>query len=534
MATPALILLPPIGLILLSERRLDPKAIPFLLIGASSYIGKHAIMFSLGQKSAGPSFWRWTRAIQLLALLVCATGAIFCIYEGQMLVFRGGFHKILTTVPVHFLLPTVVLSVFDALSNAQYCQETRRDVGANSGSSTDIATSKAAMDVMCVFISSFSFFLQTPTWVQVLSYGSVVVLTSIVSLLLRPSHPSSQAEELELEDYNPTAKLLPETDQHAPKARQRVGYCFGFNLKLWVFLLGLIGTKVSLERPTRENRIDDITSIRPITYIPQSSRRLDVVVSHYNEDPTSIKSFIDNLKEIPTIRGLDPNVIIYTKNNEIDPAELKQASGAAEVTALPNRGREGGTYLHHIINNWGNLANQTIFIQAHPHVPNRVLRRLEKYFYPLRTGMLDLGYRDTRGCNCLDCRDEHGWVDEAGIIPELMAKAHHIKCDANTKVSISYAGQFVVSHQRIWAIKKSVYESLNDRLVGENRIKLGGDEDSPDAPFFGYTIERSWNALFQCADLTGVRDMCPGLAIFGSEFADLRPPTPEDCGCLDE
>ncbi|KAF3920950.1 hypothetical protein ABW20_dc0106379 [Dactylellina cionopaga] len=342
-----------------------------------------------------------------------------------------------------------------------------------------------------------------------------------------------EIEELELEDYITTHKLLMYGGTNAAKRKHSKRTPYAFNLKLWIFFVGLVGTKLLSEKTAYSTRIDGITSNGSSNVSFQPTRRLDIVVSHYNEDAGKLGSLIDAIKAIPNIKGLEPNLIIYTKNNESDISEIMSLTGANQVTILPNEGREGGTYLHHIISRWDDLANHTLFIQAEPHSPSRIISRLKNYFEPTRTGMLDLGYRELRGCSCLDCRDEYGFRDETNFIPDLMATAHHIKCDENTRVDISYKGQFIVSATRIRSAKKALYESINNKLVGENRIKLGGAEDSLDAPVFGYAVERSWNILFQCADLTGAMDMCPGLTLLKTGFGDLQRPNPEDCGCMD-
>ncbi|EWC47844.1 hypothetical protein DRE_02726 [Drechslerella stenobrocha 248] len=174
-----------------------------------------------------------------------------------------------------------------------------------------------------------------------------------------------------------------------------------------------------------------------------------------------------------------------------------------------------------------------MFVQAKPHTPERIVGRLGAYFDPERTGMMDLGYRELRQCSCTDCRDEYGWTDETNLIPELMSEAHNVRCNERTRVSLSYKGQFVVSAKRIRSLRRKIYEGLESKLVGEDRILLGQEEDSPDSPVFGYALERSWGVLFQCADLTAVRDECPGLTVPGIAMGDLRRARPEDCGCLD-
>ena len=69
----------------------------------------------------------------------------------------------------------------------------------------------------------------------------------------------------------------------------------------------------------------------------------DLVVSRYNEDV----SWLSEIK--------DYNIFLYNKGEKLD--------GSLE---LPNVGREGNTYLTHIINNYDNLGEWVFFTQGHP------------------------------------------------------------------------------------------------------------------------------------------------------------------------
>lgn len=82
----------------------------------------------------------------------------------------------------------------------------------------------------------------------------------------------------------------------------------------------------------------------------------DLVIARYNED-------VDYLDK-PYFK--DFNIIIYNKGPklDIDP-------NMAAVIDLPNVGREGHTYLFHIINNFNNLAPVTMFIPGSWQLPNK-------------------------------------------------------------------------------------------------------------------------------------------------------------------
>jgi hypothetical protein len=77
----------------------------------------------------------------------------------------------------------------------------------------------------------------------------------------------------------------------------------------------------------------------------------DIVVSRFVEDTD-------------WLRRLEPHgrVVLYSKNPD---------DSDANVIPLPNLGREGHTYLHHIVENYDRLADVTVFIQARidDHLP---------------------------------------------------------------------------------------------------------------------------------------------------------------------
>jgi len=93
-------------------------------------------------------------------------------------------------------------------------------------------------------------------------------------------------------------------------------------------------------------------------------RGFDVVISYYAENVPFVARFIDYLRNISTLQRLKPFIIVYNKNSNINNIYLKQALKADRVQQLPNVGREGGTYLYHILENYHTLANHTLFSQA--------------------------------------------------------------------------------------------------------------------------------------------------------------------------
>ena len=92
--------------------------------------------------------------------------------------------------------------------------------------------------------------------------------------------------------------------------------------------------------------VESPPSSRASSTIAQDSQDFEVVVAHYNEDLSWLKPVIDYCK-------------VYCKGGP------KHAPGPYfEVKALENIGREGHTYLHHIVKYYDSLKDVTLFTQG--------------------------------------------------------------------------------------------------------------------------------------------------------------------------
>jgi hypothetical protein len=172
----------------------------------------------------------------------------------------------------------------------------------------------------------------------------------------------------------------------------------------------------------------------------QPTTHFEIIVSMYDESPTSVKYLLSALQSTPFLSTISPHITIYTKNPSHSLTSLKNSTNASRVLRLPNLGREGGTYLHHIIQNWDSLAEQIMFIQAHAHNIRELIPRINSYLVP-DTGFLSIGFAGV-SCFCERCSDRWGWVD-SGVVPDLYRKIYNATCEAQTRVLLTYKGQFV-------------------------------------------------------------------------------------------
>jgi hypothetical protein len=269
----------------------------------------------------------------------------------------------------------------------------------------------------------------------------------------------------------------------------------------------------------------DAYSILDCEYTPQAP--VELVISMYKEPVHEVALLVSRLKAMPNLRDL--RIHIYIKDNEVNIDRARIGIGADKITLLQNIGREGQTYLYHILNNWDALAKHTIFLQADVHNPREFYPRIRNYFDPAQTGMLSLSWPG-QVCNCEECGDHFGFWDTTHLFPRIYNRVYNsTKCD---KVLLSYKGQFVVSAKRIRGVDISIYRDLHDTFVNESswahdKGYLQGRPDSMSAPTFGYTMERMWNLLFQCNSID-VAWKCPTLLSRSRIGGDIK-----DCQCFD-
>jgi hypothetical protein len=93
-------------------------------------------------------------------------------------------------------------------------------------------------------------------------------------------------------------------------------------------------------------------------------RQFDVVLSYYKEDVNYVARFIGYLKNALILKNIQSRIIVYNKNFKMNNTYLKDILKADVVQLLDNVGREGGTYLYHMIQNYNAIANHTLFSQA--------------------------------------------------------------------------------------------------------------------------------------------------------------------------
>ncbi|KAK4569437.1 hypothetical protein LTR86_003200 [Recurvomyces mirabilis] len=286
-------------------------------------------------------------------------------------------------------------------------------------------------------------------------------------------------------------------------------------------------------------------STTPMVSLPRNGS-LDIVVSRYQEPYSSIIPMLDSIHNIASIPDLSSTrIFIYDKapmaNDTLSADRLTSLyPPGVWITriARPNIGREGETYLHHILSHYNDLAQHTLFLQAEPHDLQHALRRIQDYFHPSLTGFLTLSYPSNICATCEDCVDFSEWEEDPFELRMLQGAGFHGN-QICKNIQLTYHGQFLVSSSRVRSNPPSFYASILDQFIDPGSDKHKAPylnqtwnkhlPDSLSAPVFGYTLERMWGSIFGCSgEKIGVE--CPSLlsGTLGHKANRL-----DGCQCLD-
>ena len=218
----------------------------------------------------------------------------------------------------------------------------------------------------------------------------------------------------------------------------------------------------------------------------ENKKSIEIVVSRFNED-------LNWLNEYPFSKY---PVILYNKglNNNYNIHNMKKS------IKLLNVGRESHTYLYHIINNYDNLADITIFLpgSANSNIYNKKIRSIQlvKECEESNTSVI-IGVKHTSVkkelYNFKMERYKSTTKDNNEINPETKLELSKIRPYGawyehkfpNTDIHyIPYSGIIAISKEHILQNPKVYYEKLIDELSYSSN------------PEVGHYFERSWVAIF--------------------------------------
>lgn len=220
------------------------------------------------------------------------------------------------------------------------------------------------------------------------------------------------------------------------------------------------------------------------------SHTVDVVLSIFREPQTCIDETVRTINS--SLSGYELRYFLYRKDGL--------------PGSLENLGREGGTYLHHMITHYGDLGDHVLFTQACAHNPDNMQTRLTNEF-AITTHSLNLGGAEPGTCD--------GTV--AYPMPrlrEIYAMTNHYDFCPDMEFLSYMGGQFIVSKSRIKRHPQKFYEFLDSMLKAPpnhfihkdielvrdagNRDRIRETEQNDNANYFSFQLERAWSIIWDC------------------------------------
>ena len=203
---------------------------------------------------------------------------------------------------------------------------------------------------------------------------------------------------------------------------------------------------------------------------PAETSKFQIVVARYNEN-------LDWLLPYSDIS------IIYNKGN-------KNISKVFNVINLPNYGRESHTYLYHIINNYDNLADKTIFFQG--RIDDHKTLQIKDYFDNNNfTGKIN-----TPDMAILKEPVKHfgKWKDEK--ISGAMRSCNYIPLDWITNIIGTEMDIKQKKFNTVWCAIFSISRELilkKPKIFYENILRYVDYHPNPEE---GHLLERAWYSIF--------------------------------------
>ncbi|KAJ3356410.1 hypothetical protein HDU83_001201 [Entophlyctis luteolus] len=302
---------------------------------------------------------------------------------------------------------------------------------------------------------------------------------------------------------------------------------FGVLSVLFVFTFAFFAINANRLPPDLAPRVFTVDDENPQfqsitnTYISANTRSaMDIVIAYYQEDVENLHQILESLKAIESIQSRNPRVIVYVKGSGVNLTKLQNATNAAEIHVVSNIGREGHTYLRHIVKSYDNdLADYTIFFQGAPDY--LVTSRLVSAFHD-QVGFINLGDMmknpwigpDHEGDEWPWIRTIYGLVNNGSQLVEgewltVTFDFSNVHISSINPKHI-YLGQFLVSRRRIQQNSKEFYNYLisllelgiSDKIHVEPMFAWFRENyniSTPSNPVFGHVVERSWGVIFHCA-----------------------------------
>jgi len=198
---------------------------------------------------------------------------------------------------------------------------------------------------------------------------------------------------------------------------------------------------------------------------------IEIIVAHYND-----LHFEETLTHF-----VDHKITIYDKSNKYGSNTYK------DVRPLENIGREGETYIRHIIENYDSLSNYTVFIQD--DTGNHIIDN--KAFYNKTLGIVDSGtpfhiyevsWRPGGRPHRRMIRDGHSNLITFANPYSIRDACQRLGITLPEKYIVQTCAFLIVHRERIRSRPKEFYVKLREWLL--------------EHPGNGYALEHMWAIIF--------------------------------------
>ncbi|GAA5881556.1 hypothetical protein JCM16303_005703 [Sporobolomyces ruberrimus] len=270
------------------------------------------------------------------------------------------------------------------------------------------------------------------------------------------------------------------------------------------------------------------TAICPTTALPRdlSSNSVDIVISYYSEELPMVKEHVDGMRNLQFVKDRDERVIVYNKGPRSE-EEIRKEIGlktSDEVVPLENVGREGETYLKHILLLYNDTVSPTPYpISDTSETLSRPLSKLRRKTLAAHTFFLQphLAWGYIAAPRMRLVGSDTGFAHFGPLVEADCGKDIRVNVDfplwtqiysiftgnlcAPGGQSMAWSAQFVVSRERILANTYQKYAYIDELMAapeGHWIHNMWGPNESggPSNPAFGHSVERAWPAIFDCSE----------------------------------
>ncbi|BGP40618.1 hypothetical protein JCM10450v2_004613 [Rhodotorula kratochvilovae] len=349
-----------------------------------------------------------------------------------------------------------------------------------------------------------------------------------------PPSPSSSPSLVSPNQRKLSSDRTPSPSSHTPSILSLVPF-----IPLFAFLittpattsLSTLSSACAYLPPSFRSTVCPASTSAPI------SRSVDLVVAYYDEDLAHAGDHIAHIRQTKFVRRRSNRVVVYNKGARSE-QELRQGlklKWTDEVVPLPNLGREGATYLMHILLHYNStlssispawptsspppaslatplahlrtttLADHTYFLQAHLAWDWIAKPRLEQMAD--ESGFAHFGPL---------VKSECGYDARAPVDLPVVKQLYNIFageiCPPEPQLA-AWSAQMAVSKRRILAQPYARYAHISALLEAPAghwiHAQWGPNESGgPSNPAFGHSVERAWPVVFGCKD-GAMAERCP-------------------------